>query len=85
MILNLINLAFEVYSAAIIIFVLLSWFPGAYQTAFGRLIARICVPYLRWFNITVGPIDLGPFVALIVLQAVEYGLVNLLATFGLAY
>ncbi|WP_439709747.1 YggT family protein [Secundilactobacillus paracollinoides] len=40
----------ELYSWAIVIYALLSWFPGAYQTAFGQFLARIVEPFQRWFN-----------------------------------
>ena len=32
------------------IYALLSWFPGAYDSAFGRLLSRICEPYLSLFD-----------------------------------
>ncbi|HCS98851.1 MAG TPA: YggT family protein, partial [Enterococcus faecalis] len=33
------------YSGLLVIYALLSWFPGAYDSAFGRLLSRICEPY----------------------------------------
>ncbi|KZL42787.1 YggT family protein [Secundilactobacillus collinoides] len=65
----------ELYSWAIVIYALLSWFPGAYQTAFGQFLARIVEPFQRWFNFAhIGMIGFAPIVALIVLQVVSYGL-----------
>ncbi|ANZ62497.1 cell division protein [Secundilactobacillus paracollinoides] len=65
----------ELYSWAIVIYALLSWFPGAYQTAFGQFLARIVEPFQRWFNFAhIGMIGFAPIVALIVLQVVNYGL-----------
>ncbi|WP_369404073.1 YggT family protein [Secundilactobacillus similis] len=35
---------------AIIVYALMSWFPGAYQTGFGRFLGRIVEPFQSWFN-----------------------------------
>ncbi|MBL2539375.1 YggT family protein, partial [Klebsiella pneumoniae] len=34
--------AIEIYSWALIIYILLSWFPGAKESSFGEFLARIC-------------------------------------------
>ena len=41
---------FDLYSIALIVYALLSWFPGAYQTKFGEFLARIVEPYLKLFR-----------------------------------
>lgn len=46
-VLRLLVTAIEIYSWALIIYILLSWFPGAKESTFGDFLARICEPYLR--------------------------------------
>lgn len=79
---NLVSLIFvilqrglQLYMLAIIVYALLSWFPGAYQTGLGRLLARIVEPFQSWFNFAhVGMIGFAPLVAIFVLTGVQYGL-----------
>jgi YggT family protein len=76
MLLNIISTAFTVYSFALIIYILMSWFPGARQSAFGEMLGRICEPYLDVFRRIIPPIgmfDLSPLVALIVLNLARSG------------
>ncbi|WP_077309731.1 YggT family protein [Terribacillus halophilus] len=76
MLLNIISTAFTVYSFALIIYILMSWFPGARQSAFGEMLGRICEPYLdvfRRFIPPLGMIDLSPLIALIVLNLARSG------------
>ncbi|KRL38699.1 hypothetical protein FD20_GL001417 [Liquorilactobacillus uvarum DSM 19971] len=57
-------------------FVLMSWFPGAYQTKLGQFLGRICQPYLGFFERFIPPfggISFSPIVALIALQFIKYG------------
>ncbi|MBJ7983600.1 MULTISPECIES: YggT family protein [Bacillus] len=72
--------AIEIYSWALIIYILLSWFPGAKESAFGDILARICEPYLepfRRFIPPLGMIDISPLVAIIALKLARGGLVSL--------
>ncbi|PAF22074.1 hypothetical protein CHH49_05500 [Terribacillus saccharophilus] len=76
MLLGIISTAFTVYSFALIIYILMSWFPGARQSAFGEMLGRICEPYLdvfRRFIPPLGMIDLSPIVGIIVLRLAESG------------
>ncbi|SNZ09398.1 YggT family protein [Terribacillus aidingensis] len=76
LLLNIINTAFTVYSFALIIYILMSWFPGARQSAFGEMLGRICEPYLDVFRRFIPPIgmfDLSPLVAIIVLRLAQSG------------
>ncbi|EGF14495.1 YggT family protein [Streptococcus sanguinis] len=41
---------FDLYSIALIVYALLSWFPGAYQTKFGEFLTQIVEPYLKLFR-----------------------------------
>ncbi|MBE7119237.1 YggT family protein [Bacillus cereus] len=72
--------AIEIYSWALIIYILLSWFPGAKESAFGDFLARICEPYLEPFRRFIPPfgmIDISPLVAIIALKLARGGLVSL--------
>ncbi|ALS37290.1 MULTISPECIES: YggT family protein [Enterococcus] len=63
--------AVQIYSGLLIIYALLSWFPGAYDSTFGRLIARICEPYLSIFdrlNLRIGMVGFNVMIAIIVLN-----------------
>ncbi|MEK4030270.1 YggT family protein [Pseudobacillus sp. FSL P4-0506] len=67
----------ELYSWALIIYILMSWFPNARETSIGRFLARICEPYLEPFRKIVPPlgmIDISPLVAFLVLNLAVRGL-----------
>ncbi|MBW3113948.1 MULTISPECIES: YggT family protein [Bacillaceae] len=75
----LINLI-QIYSWALIIYILMSWFPNARETAIGQFLARICEPYLEPFRRivpSIGMIDISPIVAFIVLNLAQSGLTQL--------
>jgi YggT family protein len=78
---SLLYLAVRIYSGLLIIYALLSWFPGAYESTFGRLIARICEPYLSLFdrlNLNIGMIGFNVMIAIIVLNLAASGLGKIL-------
>ncbi|CAK1236083.1 Cytochrome b6 maturation protein CCB3/Ycf19 and related maturases [Fructobacillus cardui] len=66
----------KIYSYALIVYVLMSWFPGAYNTWFGRELGKIVTPYLSWFSFIkpIGILDLRPLIAFIVLELAQYAL-----------
>jgi YggT family protein len=67
----------EIYSWALIIYILMSWFPNSRDTAIGRFLERICKPYLDPFRRIIPPIgmmDISPIVAFIVLNLATSGL-----------
>lgn len=69
--------AIELYSWALIIYILMSWFPSARETAIGRFLTKICEPYLepfRRFIPPLGMIDISPIVAFITLNLATIGL-----------
>ncbi|MBS4207697.1 YggT family protein [Bacillus sp. FJAT-50079] len=77
LIFGLIALLIKYYSYALIIYILMSWFPNARETGFGQLLARICEPYLepfRRFVPSLGMIDISPIVAFFVLRLATIGL-----------
>ena len=66
-VLRLLVTAIEIYSWALIIYILLSWF-RAKESTFGDFLARICEPYLepfRRFIPPLGMIDISPLVAIL--------------------
>jgi len=68
---ELLQTAFQIYMYALIIYILMSWFPGARESTFGEFLGRICEPYLEQFRRFIPPlgmIDISPLVAIIVLQ-----------------
>jgi YggT family protein len=67
----------QIYSWALIIYILMSWFPNARDTAIGRFLARICEPFLEPFRRIIPPIgmiDISPIVAFLVLNFASQGL-----------
>lgn len=69
--LALINKVVYFYTILLIIYALLSWFPGAYDSSFGRFLRKICEPYLSLFdhlNLSLGPVNFNIAFAIIVLQ-----------------
>ncbi|MDQ0215049.1 YggT family protein [Oikeobacillus pervagus] len=70
----------EIYSWALIIYILMSWFPGARENAFGRFLSSICEPFLEPFRKIIPPlgmIDISPIVAFIVLNLAKKGVQQL--------
>ncbi|CAK8054198.1 YggT family protein [Eupransor demetentiae] len=64
--------ALQLYSLALIVYVLMSWLPGAYQSWLGRELGKICIPYLRLFSFIppLGMLDFSPIVAFFVLRLI---------------
>ncbi|MEK3887047.1 YggT family protein [Bacillus sp. FSL K6-3431] len=80
MIFGLISQIIYFYSFALIIYILMSWFPNARETGIGKFLARICEPYLEPFRRIVpslGMIDISPIVAFFVLRLATNGLAEL--------
>lgn len=71
----------EYYSWALIIYILMSWFPNARESKIGQFLARICEPYLDPFRRIIPPlgmIDISPIVAIFVLRFAVVGFGTLL-------
>jgi len=67
--------ALQFYSFVIIIYVLMTWFPlsGVFEEIF-RVLATVVEPYLNIFRRIVpamGAMDFSPFVAILVLWAIQ--------------
>ncbi len=70
---HLIQNAVNIYSFILLAFVLLSWFPNAYDSSLGRLIIRLVHPViepLRKLNLQFGGLDFTVWMALILIQFV---------------
>ncbi|WP_242222068.1 YggT family protein [Bacillus cereus group sp. BfR-BA-01380] len=84
MLLQILFYLLEFYSYALIIYILLTWVPGARESTFGDFLARICEPYLepfRRFIPPLGVIDISPIVAILVLRLAGSGLVRIFEFF----
>lgn len=67
----------SIYSWALIIYILMSWFPNARETKVGQFLTRICEPYLEPFRKIIPPlgmIDISPIVAFLVLNFATSGI-----------
>lgn len=76
-ILNLIAIAFYVYSLMLIAYILMSWVPAAQNSVVGRVLEKVCEPYLgifRKFIPPIGMIDISPIVAIFLLNYIQKGL-----------
>lgn len=70
----------SLYQWALIIYIFMSWFPNARESAIGQFLSRICEPYLepfRKFIPPLGMIDISPIVAFLVLNFARSGLIQL--------
>ncbi|MFC6180107.1 YggT family protein [Lactiplantibacillus daowaiensis] len=82
----IIDRLFQLYQIALVIYILMSWFPGAYNTAIGRFLGRICEPFLsifRRFIPAIAGLDFSPIIAFLVLEFAERGLYYLLVSLNL--
>lgn len=67
----------QLYIFAVIVYVLMSWVPGARESKFGEILASLVEPYLEVFRKIIPPfgmIDISPIVAIIILQFAKQGL-----------
>ena len=54
----------------------MSWVPAAQQSSFGRLLAKLCEPYLGFFRKFIPPIgmiDFSPIIGILLLSFIERG------------
>lgn len=80
-VLNLVNL----YQIVVIIYILMSWFPGSRESSIGQFLTSIVEPYLEPFRKVIPPIgmiDISGIVALIMLQLAARGVHVLFGFFG---
>lgn len=80
----LFNRVVYIYTVLLVVYALLSWFPGGYQSSFGKFLSKICEPYLSLFdhlNLSFGPVNFNIAFAIIVLQLATQALNKLLFMF----
>ena len=67
-ILSVVAGALSLYTLLCFIYILLSWFPGARFTKFGKVISSLCEPYMNFFSklgfLRIGNIDFSPIISL---------------------
>lgn len=76
----------ELYSWALIIYILMSWVPSIKESRFGQILANICEPYLEPFRKIIPPlamIDFSPIVAIFVLRFAQQGVYALFSMLNL--
>lgn len=73
----------QYYEYAIVIYILMSWLPGARESGLGRFLGRIVEPYLRIFRFIppIGILDFSPIVAILALNFARSGLLHLVSIF----
>jgi YggT family protein len=74
---SLLQQLIQVYSWALIIYILMSWFPNARESSIGQFLAKICEPYLEPFRKIIPPLgmmDISPIVGFLVLNFASSGL-----------
>jgi YggT family protein len=74
---SLLQQVIQIYSWALIIYILMSWFPNARESSIGQFLAKICEPYLEPFRKiipSIGMMDISPIVAFLVLNFASRGL-----------
>lgn len=75
---NLLLRAIDIYRFILIVYFLMSWLPGAYQSTLGRILHQIAEPYIGFFRQFVPPIGYVSFagiVALLALGLIKSGLI----------
>ncbi|GCF93961.1 hypothetical protein NRIC_18520 [Enterococcus florum] len=84
--LNAFNRFVNLYTVLLIVYALLSWFPGAYQSGLGKLLSRICEPFLNLFRrlpLQFGGIDFSVMAAVLALGLITR-IINQIV-FGIVY
>jgi YggT family protein len=84
-VLNILHTVLNVYSYFIIGYILMSFFPGARDSAIGSFLGTMCEPFLEPFRRLIPPlgmIDLSPLVAILVLRFAGDGITALFRMFG---
>ena len=68
----------DAYQLILVVYFLMSWLPGAYQSKLGEILYRICEPYVGFFRKFVPPIgfiSLAGIVALVALSLIQNGVI----------
>lgn len=76
----------NIYVFLLFLYALLSWFPGGYESRFGKFLRAVCDPYLNIFRslpLQIGPIDFSVLVAILVLEMVNAGFIKMMMNMGI--
>lgn len=71
----------DIYRLILVVYFLMSWLPGAYQSTLGQLLIRICEPYVGFFRRFIPPIgfiSIAGIAAYFSLTLIEYGAVTVM-------
>jgi len=77
LVLYLLTWGVQLYTYALIAYILMSWVPSIQQSSFGKFLGKICEPYLEPFRKIIPPlgmIDISPIVAIFVLNLAMTGI-----------
>lgn len=80
--LSLVSNLFQAYTMVLVIYALLSWLPGARESALGQFIVKLARPYLDIFDRLIpslGGISFNVIIAIFVLRFIRDGLIWILA------
>lgn len=64
----------ELYSLLLLVYALMSWFPGAYQTTLGRMVVQLTEPVLKplkRFNLQFAGLDFTVWVVMVGLNILK--------------
>jgi hypothetical protein len=76
--------AVDIYSLILIVFALMSWFPNAYESRFGRLIISLVKPImapLQRLPLQIAGLDLSVWIAVLLVHFLGEQLIRLLVIF----
>lgn len=68
---------FQIYSFMLIGYILMSWIPAAQESSIGKMLQKLCEPYLGFFRKFIPPIgmiDFSPIIAIFALNYIQKGL-----------
>lgn len=74
---RLLSWGIDIYSILLIVYFLMSWIPGAYQSKLGYYLTMICEPYVGFFRRFIPPIGMfsvAGIVAYFSLTLIQQGL-----------
>ena len=80
--LSLVSNLFQAYTLVLVVYALLSWLPGARESALGQFVVKLARPYLDIFDRLIpslGGISFNVIIAIFVLRFIRDGLIWILA------
>lgn len=84
LLLSIIQWLIDAYIWILIIYALLSWFPGAYQSSLGRIVIRLAEPFMSLIDRYIPPIggiSFNVIIGIVILQLVSSGVEFLFSFF----